>query len=356
MPALIFDQPPKSICILRLSAIGDVTHVLPIIATLKKQWPETSITWIIGKLEYQLVKSLSDIDFIVFDKRNGLGEYRKLHQSLKGSNFDVLLMMQVSLRANFLSLLIRTPIKIGYDKSRARDFHSLFINQNIEGPSRIHVLDTFFQFLKKLGINERTMDWLLTVDEKDREFAYQIISERPTVIINPCSSARKNNWRNWPVNSYVEVVDYLSLKNIQVILSGGPSTQEISYANDIVQICRQPPINLVGKTTLSQLLALMQQAQCLIAPDTGPAHMGTVAGIPVIGLYASSNPLRTGPYNSQDCSVNAYPEALEKYNQQNVEQARWGARVRDQDVMKSISIKNVINKLNQCLGLSQDMQ
>ena len=356
MSALIFDQPPKSICILRLSAIGDVTHVLPIIATLKQQWPETRISWIIGKLEYQLVKSLSDVDFIVFDKRNGFGEYRKLHQTLIGINFDVLLMMQVSLRANFLSLLIRAPIKIGYDKSRARDFHSLFVNQNIEGPSRIHVLDTFFQFLEKLGINERTMDWLLTVNDNDRQFAHQIIADRPSVIINPCSSARKNNWRNWPVNSYAEVIDYLIQKNIQVIITGGPSDQEISYASEIAPACQQPPINLVGKTTLSQLLALMQQAQCLIAPDTGPAHMGTVVGIPVIGLYASSNPLRTGPYNSQSDLVNAYPESLDKYNQQNVEQARWGTRVRDQDVMKSISIQNVINKLNQCLGISQDMQ
>ena len=350
MSALKFDRPPKSICILRLSAIGDVTHVLPIIATLKQQWPETRITWIIGKVEYPLVKSLNDIDFIVFDKRNGFGEYRKLRQTLKGVNFDVLLMMQVSLRANMISLLIRAPIKIGYDKSRARDFHSLFINQNIDGPARVHVLDTFFQFLEKLNINNRAMNWLLTIDESDRDFAHQIIGDTPTVIINPCSSARKNNWRNWPTQHYAEVINYLTQNNIQVVLTGGPSSMETGYASDIAQACRQPPINLVGKTTLPQLLALMQQARCLIAPDTGPAHMGTVAGIPVIGLYASSNPLRTGPYNSQACSVNVYPETLKKYNQKSVEQARWGARVRHQDVMKSISVESVLARLDNCLN------
>jgi heptosyltransferase I len=62
-------------CILRLSAIGDVTHMLPIVATLQQQWPETEITWIIGRVEYQLVKSLPGIKFIIFDKRNGISEY-----------------------------------------------------------------------------------------------------------------------------------------------------------------------------------------------------------------------------------------------------------------------------------------
>jgi len=351
MNALSFDQPPESLCILRLSAIGDVTHMLPVIATLQQHWPDTRITWIIGKVEYQLVKSLPDIEFIIFDKNNGLAEYRALKKNIAKRHFDILLMMQVALRANLISLLINADIKIGYDKKRARDFHGLFCNQHIEGPHRVHVLDTFFQFIEKLGITERNMDWLLKAEKPDYQFAQNIIQKQPTVIINPCSSARKNNWRNWSQQNYSEIIDTLMQRDIKVILTGGPSSQEINYTENIVKLCRQPPLNLVGKTTLTQLLALLEQARCLIAPDTGPAHMGTVAGIPVIGLYASSNPERSGPYNSLSITVNKYPASLQKFNHEYIDNARWGQRVRAPDVMKMISIEDVIGHINQCLEI-----
>lgn len=349
MSALNFDSPPASLCILRLSAIGDVTHLLPVIATLQQQWPDTKITWIIGALEYQLVKSLPGIEFIIFNKTNGFSEYKEFRKKIKGRHFDVLLMMQVALRANLISLLIKAGIKIGYDKNRARDLHGLFCNKSIEGPHRVHVLDTFFQFIEKLGIKERKMDWLLKAEESDQQFAHEIISSKKTVIINPCSSARKNNWRNWPESHYAQIIDYLMQKDINVILTGGPSLAEQQFVNRVIENCQSEPVNLTGKTTLTQLLALLEQATCLIAPDTGPAHMGTVAGTAVIGLYASSNPLRSGPYNSQNSTVNMYPEALLKYSDLTIEQARWGERVRDEDVMKLIAVDQIKQKLNHLL-------
>ena len=352
MSALHFEQPPASLCILRLSAIGDVTHMLPVIATLQQQWPDTKISWIIGTIEYQLVKSLPGIEFIIFNKNNGVSEYKTLRNTLAGRRFDVLLMMQVALRANLISLLIRADIKIGYDKARARDFHGLFCNRHIEGPHRVHVLDTFFQFIEKLGIDQRNMDWLLKADQSSRQFAEEVIQGKATVVINPCSSARKNNWRNWPQQNYAMLVDYLMDRGFKVILSGGPAQQEKQFTLELMKLCKNQPVNLVGKTSLAQLLALLEQAQCLIAPDTGPAHMGTVAGIPVIGLYASSNPSRSGPYNSQQLTVNAYPAALEKFNAKKIEEARWGERVRDARVMQMITVKDAIQKIDHCLNIT----
>jgi heptosyltransferase I len=351
MAALHLASPPGSICILRLSAIGDITHVLPIIATLREVWPDTRITWIIGAVEYQLVKSLQQVEFIVFDKQAGVGEWFRLYAKLRARRFDLLLLMQVALRASLLSLLVRADLRIGYDRQRSRDLHGLFCDQRIEGPHRVHVLDGFFQFLEKLGITRRRMDWLLQADAPDKEFAARIIAQRPTVIINPCSSPRRNNWRNWAIENYAAVIDYLLDRDIQVILTGGPSALEKEFARAIVRSCRRTPVDMVGQTSLTQLLALMHQARCLIAPDTGPAHMGTVAGIPVIGLFASSNPLRTGPYLSQAILVSRYREALRQYLNTSEEQARWGKRVRDPDVMNLIERESVIERLQSCLNL-----
>ncbi len=349
MASLPLQQAPASLCLLRLSAIGDVTHMLPIIATLQQNWPDTKITWIIGKSEYQLVKSIAGIEFILFDKGNGLAEYAALRRRLNRRRFDVLLMMQVALRASLISLLIRADIKIGYDQRRSRDFQRLFCNRQINGPDRVHVLDTFFQFLERLGLAQRRMDWLLEAGPDEREFASKQIAHQQTVIINPCSSARANNWRNWSQASYAEVIDNLMQRGIKVILTGGPVDTEKLFAEGVTGQCRQKPIDLTGQTSLLQLLALLEQAVCLVSPDTGPAHMATVAGIPVIGLYASSNPLRSGPYNSQSMVVNAYPAALQKYRQKSVDQAFWGERVRNPQVMQMISVEAVVLKINQCL-------
>jgi len=350
MASLPLEQAPGSLCLLRLSAIGDVTHMLPIVATLRQNWPDTKITWIIGKSEYQLVKSLLHVEFIVFDKSNGLAEYAALRRFVSGRRFDVLLMMQVALRASLISLLIKADIKIGYDKRRSRDFQQLFSNQQINGPDRVHVLDSFFQFLEKLGLVRRQMDWLLKAGPLEREFASKQIAQGQTVIINPCSSARANNWRNWSQASYARVIDNLMERGVKVILTGGPVDIEKLFAERVAELCKQKPLNLTGQTSLLQLLALLEQAVCLVAPDTGPAHMATIAGIPVIGLYASSNPFRTGPYNSQSMVVNAYPAALQKYKQKSVDQAAWGERVRNSQVMGMISVEEVMSKIDQYLG------
>ena len=140
---------PDSLCIVRLSALGDVTHMLPIIHTLQQHWPSTNITWVIGKVEHKLLGHLPGVEFIVFEKGNGWREYLNLKRTLRDRVFDVLLLMQVSLRANLLGAVINSKRKIGYDKLRSKDLHGLFVNERIPEQSGEHVVDSFFRFLEK---------------------------------------------------------------------------------------------------------------------------------------------------------------------------------------------------------------
>jgi len=339
-------QEPKYLCILRLSAIGDVIHILPIIYTLKKVWPKIRITWIIGKLEFQLVKTLPDIEFIVFDKSKGWRAFLDLRQQLKGRRFDVLLMMQAALRASLASVFISAQYKLGFDGQRAIDYQWLFSNQKISGDNRVHVLDSFFQFLEALGIEQKNYTWDLPIEADDQHYADEMIANAPSVIINPCSSARKNNWRNWSLERYAEISDYLHDRGLRVLITGGPSKTEIEFCQSIVDHCQSSPQNLAGKTTLAQLLALIKHSKFIIAPDTGPAHMATIVDTPVIALFASSNPKRSGPYKSQHILVDNYSEALKQYSHKSVAQARWGERVRDPEVMELISVEKVRQKID----------
>ena len=124
-------QPPDSICLLRTSALGDVTHVVPLVRTLQGIWPATKLTWIVGKLEHRLVGDIAGVEFLVFDKGKGLNAFAELRKRLAGRRFDALLHLQVALRANLVSALVRAPVRVGYDADRSRDLHGLFINRRI---------------------------------------------------------------------------------------------------------------------------------------------------------------------------------------------------------------------------------
>src|SRR5262245_15131236 len=180
-------HPPPSVCVLRLSAIGDCCHTLPVVRTLQAAWPATELTWIIGKIERSLIGDIAGIEFITFDKSRGSSAYRDLWRDLRGRRFDLLLHMHPSMRANLASLLVRAPMRLGLDRARAKDFQWLFTNRRIAPRTRRHVMDVWFEFAEALGVNDRVMRWDIPVSDADRAFAAtQIDGARPTLLISPC--------------------------------------------------------------------------------------------------------------------------------------------------------------------------
>ena len=343
-------RPPARVCILRLSAIGDTCHALPVMRTLQRAWPQTLLTWVIGKTEASLMSGIDGIELVVLDKAAGAGGFFEVRRRLAGRRFDLLLMMHASMRANLTSLVIRADVRLGFDRARARDYQWLFSNARIAARGGEHVMDGLFGFAEALGIRERTLRWDIPVSEEDRAFAGRCIpSGRRAVIISPCSSQRFRNYRNWSIENYAALADHAAQAHqAAVILTGGPTHLEERYAAGICSLARNGrPTNLVGKTTLKQLLALLDRADLLICPDSGPAHMATAVGTPVIGLYATSNRMRTGPYLSQRWVVDHYPDAVKREFGVEVGRLPWGARVRDPDAMDLIKVEEVTARLDQ---------
>jgi heptosyltransferase I len=137
---------------------------------------------------------------------------------------------------------------------------------------------------------------------------------------------------------------------MQVLVTGGPSEIERAYGERIASLAKTPVKDLVGQTSLKQLLALLGRATVLVSPDSGPVHMATAAGTPVIGLYATTNPDRAGPYLSQRWRVDRYPDALKKFDAKTPEDAPWGTRVRDPEAMECISIADVTGRLDELMA------
>jgi heptosyltransferase I len=285
------------------------------------------------------------MSFIIFDKSQRWAAYRNLRKNLHGLEFEVLLHMQSSLRASIASTCIKALVKLGFDRARARDYQWLFTTHKIAPNPHQHVMDGFFGFLEHLGLRERTLRWDIPIPDQAKLFAERNLpSATPVLVINPCSSVR---WKNWHVEGYAALSDYAAQRyQMHVVLTGGPSQVEMHFGAHILERCTIKPLNLIGGTTLKELLAVLQRASALIAPDTGPVHMATAVGIPVIGLYATSNPLRTGPYLSQQWVVNKYPDSLKAESRLSVEEATWGKRVRNLQAMNRISISDVTEKLD----------
>ena len=338
----------QSICIIRLSALGDVTHMVPIIHSIKKFRPSTKITWIISTTEYRLVGDLPDIEFIKFDKKLGWKAYPDVLKHLGNRTFDVVIAAQVSMRANILTRLISSPRKIGYDKKRAKDLHGLVINETIPAGDT-HVLDSFFQFIEQIGIPHKTFDWSIPIPQEAREFARQQIPlNKSTLAISPCSS---HTLRNWDAISYAEVANYAFKKyGMQTVLLGAPTTLEIQYGKEISDQLNHTPVNLIGRDTIKKLLAILDECSVLLTPDSGPAHMATSVNTPVIGLYAASNSLRSGPYLSLKHCVDKYPEAAKIYLGKSVSQLKWGTKIEKPGVMSLIRPEDVIIKLDEIMN------
>jgi heptosyltransferase I len=341
-------EPPRTLCILRLSAIGDTCHVVPVLRTMQQVWPDTQFTWVIGKPEARLMSLIEGVEFITVDKRAGFGARRALRKQLRGRRFDVLLHMQLAFRASLLAREIRADVKLGFDRRRARELQWLFTNARIAPRSREHVLDSFFGFSEALGIRNKELRWDLPLPEDARAYAAQLIPDgRMTLVVSPCSSHKARNWRP---ERYAAVADHAARQHgMRVILCGGPSVYEQEFSAAIESAMKTPVVNQTGKDTLPQLLALLGRATALLAPDSGPAHMATMVRTPVIGLYAATNPARSGPYLSRMWCANAYAKAASRFRHRRADKLPWTEKIEEPGVMDLISVEEVTAKLDQLL-------
>ena len=343
------ESPPESICVVRLSHIGDTCHALAVVRAIQDSWPETRITWIIGKTEAGLMADIPDIEFIIFDKSKGRNAYTRIREQLRQRRFDVALCMHASMRVNRIYRMLDTPVRLGYDFKRARDLQWLFTNRRIAHRDGEHVLDAMMSFARHIGVPKQKLRWDIPLSDAHRGFAAEYADgTQPVLLISPCSSQRIRNFRNWSVENYAAAANHAQKKfGCKVIVTGGPTELEHEYGRKLARICGPDLVDLVGKTSLKQLLALIAAADALICPDSGPAHMATAVGTPVIGLYASSNPARSGPYLSRDLTIDAYPQATGRFLGKTPEQLRWGQRVRDPRVMDLIRLRDVNAKIDQ---------
>jgi heptosyltransferase I len=332
---------PRSLCLLRLSALGDVTHVVPLVRTLRRAWPDVALTWLIGKGEHRLLEGLEGVRFVEYDKRSALAGMRAVRRGFAGERFDVLLQMQVAARANLLSAFVPARRRIGYDRARAKDLHGLFVNERIADRPGIHVLDAIGSFCEPLGLRQDEVVWDLPVPAEAHAWARAQWPDDgvPALLVSPCSS---HVLRNWRAERYAAVADHAAARGWRVVLCGGRSALERETADAVLAAMRAPALDLVGKDTLKQLPALLARAALVMTPDSGPMHIANAMGAKVLGLHAASNPARSGPYSDRRYVVDRYDDAARRFLGKPAAALRWGTKIEREGVMDLVTVDDAI--------------
>ena len=203
------------------------------------------------------------------------------------------------------------------------------------------MLDAIGSFCEPLGLRQTEVVWNLPVPDAARDWAREQWPDdgTPVLMISPCSS---HVLRNWYADRYAALADHAAARGWRVVLCGGRSELERSTTDAIVAAMRTPALDLVGKDTLKQLPALLERADLLVTPDSGPMHIANAMGTRVLGLHAASNPARSGPYSDRRYCVDRYDDAARKYLGKPAAALRWGSKIERDGVMALVTVDDAV--------------
>jgi heptosyltransferase I len=325
------------IAVVMMSAIGDAVHVLPMVSALKRHAPTAHLTWALQPLPATLVRGHPRVDEIVeVDPRAGARGFVEAVERLRRVRYDLVIDLQVALKAGLLTAATRAPVKLGFDRARARDGNWLFTTHRIPPHPPQHVAEQYFEFLHALGVDPEPPVWELGPWEHERAWQREFYAgfERPVAALNVATS---NPDRDWMPERWAAVADALWERHgLQPLIVGGPSAREREIAAAVAAAARVPVREALG-SGLRRLVGILDGAALVLALDSAPLHMAVALGRPVVSLMSNADPRRTGPFRRfHDLIVDAYhdPGEVAPVSQQR----RWGrmGRITVADVLEKV--------------------
>ena len=307
-------SPLQRVCIVMMSAVGDAVHVLPVINALKRHTPAVHITWILQPGPAALVRGHRSVDeILIFDRSLGWRAFAAMRRELARRSFDLVIDLQVYLKAGIVTAMTRSPVKLGFDRARARDFNWLFTTHRIPPHAQQHVQDQYFEFLTALDLPHDPVEWDLGPWPGEPAALAGLLppAERPLASIVVATSKPQ---KDWLPERWAEVADALWHDfGLEPLLVGGRSPRELHAERVILDRARRTPRSALG-SGLRSLVGILDASSLVLTPDTGPLHMAVALDRPVVSLVGYTNPKRTGPYRRfHDLIVDAYGDPGEDY-------------------------------------------
>ncbi len=295
----ILGREPREICIVMLSAIGDAVQVLPVASALRRRYPDARITWVVQPLARVLAGDHPAIDeYVLFHRRRGLRGWQgfaEIGRELRERRFDLVLALQVYMKAGIITALTSADVKLGFDRARARDMNWLFTTHRIPAHPHQHIQDQYFEFLRHVGVDPEPLRYDIVLTDAEREaqarFFARVGGPACAVVVGTSKPEK-----NWTPGGYARVLEVLEDRHgLRPVLVGGPAPLERAIADEVVGLTRASPVNALGDD-LRRLVWILEGSRLVVSPDTGPLHIARALEVPVVGLYGYTNPKRSGPY------------------------------------------------------------
>jgi len=304
----------KRILLIKLRYIGDVVLSTPLLPLLRKRFPEASLTFLVNPGTEDVLLGNPHLEEILVIPRDGWDGQLEFLQKLRQARFDGVVDLTDGDRSGFLAYWTGAGIRLGFNREN-RWRGRLYTQALPSAYGSMHMVDYHAQALRALGITGQVGLPELYLRPEDQEQGNQLlaslrIAHSPLVLLSP--SARYI-FKAWPLERFAALADWLADQGAVVGLIG--HQREVPIGQQIINLTKCKPRNLMGQTHLLQLASLMKQSALFVGNDGGPMHMAAAVGCPVLGLFGPTDPYVWGPrgkkisviYKGLDCRECFYP-------------------------------------------------
>jgi len=307
---------PGKILLVKPSSLGDIVHALPVVSELRRHFGASRISWLVNTSLMDMARASPYVDEIIpFDRDswrgflsllvNGMGFFG-LCARLRAERYDLVLDLQGLFRSAFLSRVSNAPVRVGF--FNARELGYIFYNARVRlGSNKLHAVDRYLFTLRRIGIEPGKPDFAMKVDASAMQRVEDLLGRAhwdragPLVVASPFT-----RWptKDWPAEYYAKVLGEIRRRwGARIVIDA--SVAEASRADKLAVEVGSGTLNLAGKTTLAQMIALLSRAKLLLTGDSGPMHVADALGTPLVAFFGPTDPGRTGPYLQRDAVLQA---------------------------------------------------
>jgi lipopolysaccharide heptosyltransferase I len=295
----------RRVLLIKPSALGDVVHALPVAATLHRRYPNTRLDWLVEEEAADIVRDHPALGGIVVSGRKRWGrrvrgpaqlgrtltEMWRFAADLRRQRYDAVLDLQGLLKSALYVAATGAPIRVGF--AEGREGAPWVLTHRVTAPPQpVHAVERYLALAAAVDATEPVRTFHISVPPHEVRVAQSILSAapRPRIVLHPFA-----RWRTklWELEHWRALARTLLAEGAGMILTGSRDDESVAAA--ILAGLDPMPLSLVGRLSLIQLTAVLQDVDLMITVDSGPMHIAAAVGTPVLALFGPTDPRRTGP-------------------------------------------------------------
>ncbi len=293
------------ILLIKPSSLGDIIHALPTLSAIRRRFHEAHIAWLVRNEWADILENHPDLNEVLSVDRRW-GSWLSVIARLRRSRYDVAVDLQGLFRSGLVTRLSGARVRVGF--AEGREGSPLFYTDRVKlpVPSKaswrllpMHAVDRNLALAAHLGADTREPRFPIPAFPEEAQRVQRALAESgvttPDVLV-AVAPADRRSVRSWPVERFAEAAGRLQrTQGVRIVLLGTPAQRWI-VEPFAAAVGGSGLVDLVGKTTVRELVALLRQVRLLLANDSAPLHIAAAVGTPAVGLFGPTNPARARPY------------------------------------------------------------